>query len=58
MKVETPHRRERIDQRLLDERSRDRMARERRNAVGTKGSKGRRHDERASHQRLKITRRG
>jgi hypothetical protein len=32
MKVETPHRRERIDQRLLDERSRDRMARERRAA--------------------------
>lgn len=58
MKAETTHRRERTDQRLLDEQSRDRMARERRHAVSTKAGKGRRHDERASYQRLKITRRG
>jgi hypothetical protein len=58
MKVETTHARERTDQRLLDERARDRMVRERRSAADTKGGKGRRHDERTSYQRLKITRRG
>jgi hypothetical protein len=58
MKVETTHQRERTDQKLLDERARDRMARERRTAASTRNTKGRRHDERASYQRLRITRRG